>query len=130
MELRHFEKYTLNKLILPLSTRLYLHKNRKYFVQCSAFPAACFRKRAKDNKRFAKWQFEPNSLEINPALGCRLNQKMQLVLYYRLFSYREVDAVIFSQALYNEPVPPFLEQKVDKYNPFKMWITVEYALGG
>lgn len=54
---------------------------------------------------------------------------MNLALHYRLLQYREVDEVVFSNSLYNEPVPALLGQKADKYNPFKMWITVEYDLG-
>ena len=129
LEIRHFRKYTINKLILPITRRLYLGKSRKYFLQLGVLPAICFRKCAKDNKKFVKWQFSLNSLELNPALGFKLNSKMNLALHYRLLQYREVDEVVFSNSLYNEPVPALLGQKADKYNPFKMWITVEYDLG-
>ncbi len=54
---------------------------------------------------------------------------MQLAAHYRWEYIYKLDEVIFNHLLTNERHPAFLRKKYDDYNPFKVWITVSYALG-
>ena len=128
-ELRYIKRYTINKLIFPASFNINIGKLYLYLL---AIPAIGFRKSIGDNdgegRRFTKWQFAYNSIEINPGIGFHLLDRMQVSLSYRKFYFHEIDNVIFNSVLFYEPYPEFLQQKVDTHNPFKMWLTVGYRL--
>ena len=127
-ELRHIKKYTINKLILPVANKIYI---RNFYLQIILLPTISFKKSAVDkilNKTVTKRQFDWNSLEINPGIGIELWRRLQLSLNCRLFYFSEIDEVKFNSIVFSEPYPEFLQQKVDTYNPFKMWLTVGYKL--
>ena len=126
-EIRFIKRYTINKLILPISGKVYIGK---FYLQFSAIPAICFRKSAMNiyaEKRVTRWQFNWNSLELNPGLGFQFSDRVQAVVSYRWRYFNEVDKVKwFSLTFYGHYNDEFLQQKVDTYNPFKMWLTVGY----
>ncbi len=128
-ELRYVTRYTVNKLILPISAGLHFSK---FHVQISTLPAIGFRKSVLDrggagSTRFTKWQFAWNGLEINPGLGFQFSDRLQVSLSYRWFYFHEIDEVIFnSNIFYEHHDDELLQNKTDKYNPFKMWLTVGY----
>ena len=129
-ELRHIDRYTINKLILPVSNELHFGK---FYLQINALPAISFRKSVLDkgdtgNNRFTKWQFALNSLEINPGLGFQFSDRIQMSISYRSIYLHEIDGIIFNTALLRDLNHEFLQQNIDKDNPFKMWLTVGYKL--
>ena len=126
-DIRHIRRYSIKKLIIPISGKILIGK---LYLQIIAIPAVSFNKTVidMDLKKLAKRQFTLNSLEINPGLGFQLSDKIQISISYRLFYLHEIDKVIFNNLLFYESHPEFLQQKVDTYNPFKMWLTVGYKL--
>lgn len=128
-ELRYVKKYTINKLVLPISSRWYI---RKLYLQVVVLPTIGFRKSIVDNwgsdKRFTKKQLKWNGLEINPGMGFQLGNRLQICLNYRGLNFHEIDEVIFNYSLLRDQNHEFFKQKADKYNPFKMWLTVGYKL--
>ena len=128
-ELRYIKKYTINKLIFPVSNKIYVGK---LYLQIVVLPAISFKKSAVNNGdvgiRVTKRQFAWNSLEINPGVGIEISHRLQLSVNCRLLYFNEIDRVKFNDLLFDEPYPEFLQQKADTYNPFKMWLTVGYKL--
>ena len=128
LELRYIKKYTINKLIFPVSNKVYVGK---LYLQIVVLPAISLKKSAVDRnfkKRVTKRQFAWNSLEINPGVGIEISHRLQLSVNCRLLYFNEIDKVKFNGLLFDEPYPEFLQQKADTYNPFKMWLTVGYKL--
>ncbi len=129
-EQRYIKKYTINKLVLPFVTKVSLGK---FYLRLCALTNINFRKSVLVNsyipgKRFTKYKMEWNSLEINPGLGFNINSRLQIALSCRALYFNKVDDVIFNYALLRDQNHPFLQQKADTYNPFKMWLTVGYKL--
>lgn len=128
-EIRYIKRYTINKLIIPVTGKIYIGK---FYLHFSVLPAFCFRKSAANiiaKNRVTRWQFNWNSLELNPGLGFEFSDRIQASVSYRLRYYNEVDKVKwFSVIFYGHYNDAFLQQKVDDYNPFKMWLTVGYRL--
>ena len=129
-DLRFIDRYTINKLIFPISTKFYLGK---FYMHINALPAISFKKSVLDkrdtaDKKYSKWQFALNSLEINPGLGFQITERWQASIHYRWLYIYKIDSIIFNYLLFDEPSPEFLQQKVDTHNPFKMWLTVGYRL--
>ena len=129
LELRYIKKYTINKLIFPVSNKVYVGK---LYLQIVVLPAISFKKSAVNNGdvgiRVTKRQLAWNSLEINPGVCIEISHRLQLSVNCRLLYFNEIDKVKFNYLLFDEPYPDFLQQKVDTYNPFKMWLTVGYKL--
>ncbi len=131
-ELRFIKRYTINKLIFPISNHLFLAKKQSIFLSFNIVPAIAFRKSAKDldyKKRETKWDLALNSLALYPGLGVKLNPRMWVTAQYRWLYINKLDEVIFNQTLFYQRDPEFLRKKYDDYNPFKVWFTVSYALG-
>jgi len=129
-ELRFIKRYTINKLILPISNNFYLTKKQSIFLSLNIVPAIAFRKSAKGfSKKEIKWDLELNSLELYPGLGVKLNKRMWVTAQYRWLYINKLDEVIFNYLLFYQRDPAFLRKKYDDYNPFKLWFTVSYALG-
>ena len=128
-EIRFIKRYTINKLILPISGKVYIGK---LYLQFSALPAISFRKSAIaeiSKRRFTKWQLAWNSLEVNPGLGFQFSDRVQMSISYRWLYFNEVDEVLFNYVLFDYNYDfNLLHQKVDTFNPFKMWLTVGYKL--
>ncbi len=124
-DVRYIKKYTINKLVAPISGKINIGK---FYLQLSALPAFCVRKSVSEiwNKRLTKWQFNWNSLEINPGLGFQVSQRLEVSFSYRWLFYNEVDKVKFYFLLDDAYDLEILHQKTDTYNPFKMWLTVGY----
>lgn len=127
-DIKRIKIYTINKLVLPLSSRFYLKENGKFYLHLNALPAIGFRKSVlynqRTNGRLAKWQLALNGLEINPGLGIHLSSRLQVSIQYRWFYVHEVDEVL----LISGRDITFPLGEVDKHNPFKMWLTVGYKL--
>ncbi len=130
-ELRYVTRYTVNKLILPISTSFH---SGKFYLQITALPAIGFRKSVLDkggagSTRFTKWQFALNGLEINPGLGFQFSDRLHVAFSYRWLYFHEIDEIIFNSSLfYEHHDDEFSQNKTDTYNPFKMWLTVGYKL--
>ena len=130
-ELRVIKRYTINKLIMPVSGSIFLSSSKKISLNFTVVPAVSFRKSAKDvvkEKRETKWELEWNGLELYPGLGMRINKRMCLTANYRLYYIYKLDEVIFNHILFYQINPEFLNKKYDTYNPFKIWVTVGYRL--
>ncbi len=69
------------------------------------------------------WKVAPYSLEINPGLGYDKG-KYRVTLSYRAWQIKQVDPVLFSPRLYHN-LP---EGEYERYNPFKLWVTVSRDL--
>ncbi len=128
--LRFIRRYTIDKLIFPISNTLFLNRKQSIFLEFNIIPALAFRKSVKRiSERHTKWELEVNSLELYPGLGVKLNKRMWVTAQYRWLYINKLDEVIFNQTLFYQRDPEFLRKKYDDYNPFKVWFTVSYALG-
>ena len=112
--------------------KLYAMKNgQMLFVSIDAFGSAHFLKSARkyagnSNGKslwFHTWKVAPYSLEINPGLGYDKG-KYRVTLSYRAWQIKQVDPVLFSPRLYHN-LP---EGEYERYNPFKLWVTVSRDL--
>lgn len=128
--LRFLKRYTINKLVFPVSNNFYLTRNQAVFLNFNILSAISFRKTVKHHTaRYTKWELELNSLELYPGLGVKLNPRMQLAAHYRWVYIYKLDEVIFNHLLFYERDPEFLQKEYDNYNPLKIWVTASYALG-
>jgi hypothetical protein len=130
-ELRYIKRYTINKLIFPISSKLFFNKKQNIFFSFKILPAIVIRKSAKDvsfEKRETKWGFALNELELYPGLGVKISPRVWLTASYRLFYVYKIDEVIFNNLLFYQRDSEFLRKKYDDYNPFKLWFTVQYSL--
>lgn len=130
-ELRYVKRYTINKLIVPISNNLFLTKDQSLFLKFDILPAIAFRKSVKDltfEKRETKWELELHSLELYSGVGVKISPRMQLAAHYRWNYIYKLDKVIFNHLLFKGDTPDFIQKKYDTYNPFKLWVTVSYAL--
>ncbi len=122
--------YRIDRLSTPISINCYLTKKRTLFVNLLASSYFNLKKKMKDkvfDRKYKRWNFQFNGIEINPGLGFKL-KKLTFQCNYRWFNLVRLDRVIFDSSLFNYPNPPFLQKKYDDYNPTKISFTVGYSL--
>jgi hypothetical protein len=131
---RYIKRYTINKLILPISNKWLLGGDHNLFLKFDILPQAAFRKRVidfaiKDKKRFTKRQFEWQSLAIYPGIGLTISPRFEAAAHCRLIYIQKLDEVIFNSLLFYQRNPEFLRKEYDDHNPFQLWFTVSYLIG-
>ncbi|MCB0374939.1 MAG: hypothetical protein KDD04_03375, partial [Sinomicrobium sp.] len=128
--LHWYQAYTISKLIVPVSGRLFLAKNERVFLNMQAVPAFSFRKGINHiGQRFVKWELEWNGFELYPGVGFTVHPRVQLAFQYRWLYRYKIDEVIFYDLLFDQRgSADFLQKKYDDYNPVKYWFTLSYAL--
>jgi hypothetical protein len=129
-ELRYVRKYTVNKLILPISNAVFLTPKRLLYISFSAIPAFGFRKSVISTSgiRNQKWEVNFSSLELYPIIGLRLAEGVWLSTQYRIYNINRIDEVIFYHHFLYENGSGKLQQNYDTYNPVKLWFTLGYSL--
>jgi hypothetical protein len=128
-QLRFIQKYTIHKLIFPISNKLHLSGDHNLFLKFDILPQAAFRKSVIDIERFTKRKFEWYSLSLYPGIGLNISSHLQVAAHCRLIHIQKLDEIIFNSILFHERNPEFLRKKYDDYNPFQLWFTVSYLLG-
>lgn len=89
-DIKYIKFYTINKLIFPISSKFYLNKNGRFYLQLSTLPALGFRKNVfhmSQGKKLTKWLLDLNGLEINPGIGFNLTRKLQINIQYRCLTF-------------------------------------------
>ncbi len=127
---RYIGNYHIHKMMVPVTTRLYIDQKSIFHAQISTLLAISFNRIITEktiDKTYSRWEFTPHSVEINPGIGIILWKKFELNLNYRVLYVSELDNVIFNSILFKEDDPEFLQQKTDTYNPFKLWLSVGYV---
>lgn len=75
---------------------------------------------------YAWWRFAPYSLEVNPGFFFT-RSRVSVRLSYRAFQLKNIDEILFNGILRYEPKEG---QTYETYNPFKVWLSVGYAIQG
>ncbi|MDX2248897.1 MAG: hypothetical protein SF052_19065 [Bacteroidia bacterium] len=124
LELRYIQRYRIDQVGIPVNLRMKLWdigSSARVYAQGQALPAFHFRKGVNHLRILNKWVADFYSLEVNTGLGVAWKNG-DVTLSYRAWQMKQIDTVL-SPYIYDE-VPSGTET----YNPFKLWLTVSYAL--
>ncbi|MEZ4771837.1 MAG: hypothetical protein R3D00_01565 [Bacteroidia bacterium] len=128
--LRMVQRYRIDQIGIPVNLRLKLFdlgSSARVYAQGQALPAFHYRKGANHLRILSKWVADFYSLEVNTGLGVAW-KNWDVALSYRAWQVKQIDTVLFYASLF----PPHLYDEVptgtENYNPFKLWLTVGYAL--
>jgi hypothetical protein len=134
-ELRVIEHYLTHNLNLGINPRFTIaeRNSSSFYLQAPLLAKIAIKKHINDNwnfgtnKKFNKWLFEPNNMELYLGLGCRL-KKVEIGLAYRMLNLQHKDPVLFYPSLFNTANPEFLQTKYEWNNLTKIWLTASYQL--
>ncbi len=135
-ELRVIEHYLTHNLNLGINPRFTIAERNgsSFYLQAPLLAKIAIKKHINDNwnfgtnKKFNKWLFEPNNVELYLGLGCKFKQ-VDIGLAYRAVNLQHKDPAIFYSSLFNTANPEFLQTKYEWNNLTKIWLTASYQLG-